>query len=259
MTSLSLQLGYHRKTEHDKMRAVIDIFEPSHRAFLFDMDGVLTDTATLHARAWKMTFDEFLFRHAQVTGEPYQPFGELRDDYHEHVDGKMIETGVRDFLASRNITVAEDTIDDIGNRKNELFDKILAEQGVFVFEGSIKLVKAARERGIKTVVVSSSRHTQVILEAAGISELFDARLDGTAARALGLAGKPAPDMFVEGAKRVAATPQEAVVFEDALAGVAAGKAGHFAFVVGVNRHDEAGALLANGADFVVSDLAELIP
>jgi beta-phosphoglucomutase family hydrolase len=231
------------------------------RACLFDMDGVLTDTASTHARAWKETFDEFLARRGD------QPPFDLERDYETYVDGKTRYDGVRDFLASRGIELPDGSPDDppdaetvagVGNRKNELVQRLIAEQGVIVYKGSVRFVEAAREQGLKAAVVSSSANTEQILEAAGIGHLFDARVDGVVIRREGLKGKPAPDSFLRGAELVGAPPTAAAVFEDALAGVAAGRAGGFGLTVGVDRHGDAKALLEHGADVVVSDLAELI-
>ncbi|HEY6779674.1 MAG TPA: beta-phosphoglucomutase family hydrolase [Thermoleophilaceae bacterium] len=231
------------------------------RALLFDMDGVLTDTASVHARAWKETFDVFLRQHGDQ-----RPF-DLARDYGEYVDGKKREDGVRDFLASRDIQLPEGSPDDppsaetiygVGRRKNDLVQRLIDEQGVDVYDGSLRLVKAARDAGLKTAVVSSSANTPKILEVAGMSDLFDARVDGNTIVSEQLRGKPAPDSFLRGAELLGVSPAEAAVFEDALAGVAAGKAGGFALTVGVDRHDNPDGLRKHGADVVVQDLAELL-
>lgn len=231
------------------------------RALLFDMDGVLTDTASIHARAWKETFDAFLREHGDE-----RPF-DLARDYGEYVDGKKREDGVRDFLASRDIHLPEgspddppsaDTVYGVGRRKNDLVQQLIDAHGVDVYEGSRKLVEAARAAGLKTAVVSSSANTPKILEVAGMTDLFDARVDGNTIVEEHLKGKPAPDSFLRGAELLGVPPSEAAVFEDALAGVAAGKAGNFALTVGVDRHDNPGGLRAHGADIVVQDLAELL-
>jgi beta-phosphoglucomutase family hydrolase len=231
------------------------------KALLFDMDGVLTDTASVHARAWKETFDAFL----RERGDD-RPF-DVERDYGQYVDGKKREDGVRDFLASRGIQLPEgspddppeaDTVYGVGRRKNDLVQRLIDEQGVDVYEGSRKLVQAARDAGLKTAVVSSSANTPRILEAAGMSDLFDARVDGNTIASEHLKGKPAPDSFLRGAELLGAKPSEAAVFEDALAGVAAGKAGNFALTVGVDRHGHPEALREHGADVVVSDLSELL-
>ncbi len=233
----------------------------SIKACLLDMDGVLTDTASTHSRAWKKTFDEFLERRG---GQP--PF-DIDADYKAYVDGKTRYDGVRDFLASRGIVLPEGTPDDpaeaetvagVGNRKNELVQRLIAEEGVVVYEGSVRFVKEARRAGLKIAVVSSSANTEQILESAGISDLFDARVDGVVIAREHLKGKPAPDSFLRGAELLGVAPAAGAVFEDALAGVGAGRAGGFGLVVGVDRHGNPEALLEHGADIVVSDLAELV-
>lgn len=233
------------------------------RACLFDMDGVLTNTATVHAEAWKRTFDAFL---AGYRGDDEPPF-DVESDYERHVDGKPREDGVRDFLASRDIHLPEGadgdpsdaaTVAGVGRRKNALVLSLIDERGVDVYEGSVRFVEAARDAGLSTAVVSSSANTVKILEAAGIGDLFDARVDGLTIAAEGLKGKPAPDSFLRAADLLGVAPDAAAVFEDALAGVAAGRAGRFALTVGVDRHGEPDALREHGADVVVSDLAELL-
>jgi beta-phosphoglucomutase family hydrolase len=239
-------------------------------AGLFDMDGVLTQTAKVHAQAWKQMFDEFLERRATSpdhgSGERLDPF-DLVADYEEYVDGKPRYDGVRDFLASRGIHLAEghpddppdaDTVAGLGNRKNELVQKLIHEQGVQTYDGSVRYVKAARDAGLRTAVVSSSKNTREVLEVAGIADLFEDVVDGHAVEDRGLKGKPAPDTFLAAAHDLGVEPAHAAVFEDALAGVAAGRAGGFGCVVGVNRGDEADALRAHGADIVVDDLGELL-
>ena len=236
-------------------------------ACLFDLDGVLTRTAAVHAAAWKEMFDRFLRERADRTGEPFVPFDPVRD-YGRYVDGKRREDGTRSFLESRGITLPEGSPDDppgaetvrgLGNRKNALVLKLIDEKGVETFDGSIDYVRRVREAGLKTAVVSSSANTERVLRAAGIGGLFDARVDGLVAAERDLPGKPAPDTFLEGAREVGTEPSRAAVFEDALAGVEAGRAGGFAYVVGVNRvgPDHARALAEHGADVVVDDLSEL--
>lgn len=235
------------------------------QACLFDMDGVLTRTATLHAAAWKQMFDEFLTGWSKQTSEPSVAF--TQNDYEKYVDGRPRTDGTRTFLASRGITLPEGTPTDppgtmtvqgLSNRKNELVQHILVTKGVEVFPGSIQYLKAARAAGLHTAVVSSSANTQQVLQAAGITDQFEACVDGLIAVQRGLAGKPAPDMFLAGAAALNVKPQQAAVFEDALAGVAAGRAGDFAVVIGVDRVGQAGELLAHGADVVVNDLADLL-
>lgn len=234
-------------------------------AVLFDLDGVITSTAEQHFSAWKEMFDEFLRRRAEGSAEPFEPFD--RDDYNRYVDGVPRYDGVRNFLSARGIELDEgrsgdrstaETIQGLGNRKNERVNEIMRTQGVESYEGSIAVLHRLRERGRKTAVVTSSRNCLTVLEAVGIVDLFDARVDGNVAAELGLRGKPAPDTFLAAAERLSVPPSEAVVIEDALSGVEAGRAGGFGLVVGVDRVGQAEALRAHGADVVVSDLAELI-
>lgn len=235
----------------------------SVQGFLFDMDGVLTRTATIHAAAWKQAFDEFLQHH---DGEGYAPFDRVAD-YDTYVDGRSRLDGTRRFLASRQIRLPEGSGDDrpgaptvhgISNRKNQLVLEKLRTDGVEVFDDTIRYVKAVAEAGYKRAVVSASANTAQILEAAGIAQLFDARVDGVMALERKLSGKPAPDMFLAGAQMLGLEPGRAAVFEDALAGVEAGRAGHFAVVVGVDRVGQADELRQHGADVVVSDVSSLL-
>jgi beta-phosphoglucomutase family hydrolase len=236
------------------------------RACLFDLDGVLTETAKVHAAAWKEMFDQFLRARSARTGEDFVPFGET-DDYGEYVDGKPRYDGVRSFLASRSIELPEGRPDDppsaetvcgLGNRKNEIVLRMIREQGVEAYEGSRRYLEAAREAGLRRAVVSSSTNCHDVLVAAGIEQFFEARIDGVVAEREHLKGKPAPDTFLAGARALDVTPDAAAVFEDALAGVEAGRAGGFACVVGVDRVGHAEALREHGASIVVRDLAELI-
>jgi beta-phosphoglucomutase family hydrolase len=220
-------------------------------ACLFDLDGVLTTTAEVHARAWKEMFDAFLHER----GEP--PF-ELPRDYDEYVDGKPRLDGVRAFLASRGIAADEELVRTLGDRKNELVLSLIRSQGVEVYEGSVRYVEAVRDAGLRRAVVSSSANAREVLRAAGIEDLFEAVVDGLVAAREGLPGKPAPDMFLAGARALDTPPPNAAVFEDALVGVEAGHRGGFGFVVGVDRSGQAEALKARGADIVVSDLSELL-
>lgn len=232
-------------------------------ACLFDMDGVLTRTATVHAAAWKQMFDEFL---RERDGESFTPFDPVAE-YDEYVDGKRREDGTRSFLRSRGIELPEGSPDDppgaptiagLSARKNELVLEKLREDGVEVYDGSVRYIRAARDAGLRTAVVSSSANTAQVLEAAGMTGLFDARVDGLTAQERGLAGKPAPDMFLAGAAALGVPAGQAVVFEDALAGVEAGRSGGFAYVVGVDRVGQAEALKKHGADVVVKDLEDLL-
>lgn len=236
------------------------------RACLFDLDGVLTQTAKVHAAAWKEMFDGFLRERAARAGGPSRPFDPVAD-YDEYVDGMPRYDGVRSFLASRRIDLPEgqendpasaETVHGLGNRKNEIVLRLIHEQGVEAYKGSVRYVRAAREAGLRRAVVSSSSNCREVLVAAGIEDLFEQRIDGIVAERDHLKGKPAPDTFLAGARALGVTPGQAAVFEDALAGVAAGRAGGFACVVGVDRVGQAAELRAHGADVVVSDLAELL-
>lgn len=235
-------------------------------ALLFDLDGVLTQTAKVHAQAWKQTFDDLLRGRAQESGEDFVEFDET-SDYDEYVDGKPREDGVRSFLQSRGIELPEGEPDDapdahtihgVGNDKNERLLKLIREQGVDPYEGSVRYVRAARQANLSCAVVSSSTNCHDVLAAAGIAELFDTVIDGVVAHRQQLKGKPAPDTFLAGAAALGAQPAQAAVFEDALAGVAAGRAGDFGYVVGVDRVGQREALKSHGADVVVDDLAELL-
>jgi beta-phosphoglucomutase family hydrolase len=235
-------------------------------ACLFDMDGVVTQTAVVHAAAWKEMFDDFLRDHAARTGTEFVPFDPAAD-YDTYVDGKPRLDGTRSFLESRGIHLPEGTPDDppgaptiygLSNRKNELVLAKLAAGGVQVYEDTVRYIRAVREKGIKTAIVSSSANTKQVLDSANLSDLFDVRVDGLIAAERGLRGKPAPDTFLAAAAELDATPDHAAVFEYALAGVEAGRAGHFALVVGVDRVGQAEELKKHGADIVVKDLAELL-
>ena len=235
-------------------------------ACLFDLDGVLTQTAKIHAQAWKQMFDDFLREWAERTGEPFEPF-DRPTDYDEYVDGKPRLDGVHSFLQSRGIDIPmgspsdapeEDTVHALGTRKNNLVLDLIQEQGVEPYAGSVTFVERARDQGLRRAVVSSSTNCREVLVAAGIEHLFEVRIDGTVAEREGLAGKPAPDTFLAGARAFDAVPAQAAVFEDAQAGVQAGRAGDFGWVVGVDRTGQAEALRQRGADVVVEDLAELL-
>jgi beta-phosphoglucomutase family hydrolase len=226
-------------------------------ALLFDLDGVLTDTASVHGAAWKTMFDEFLRERAEESGEPFKPF-DPKDDYLRYVDGKPRYDGVRSFLESRGIEPEEGLVRRLGDRKNELVLRLIRDEGVEVYEGSVRFVRAAHDEGLHCAVVSSSANTREVLRVTGIEDLFEAVIDGVVAKRDGLPGKPAPDTFLAGARALHAEAKQAVVFEDALAGVEAGRAGGFGWVVGVDRSGQAEALKSHGADVVVSDLAELL-
>jgi beta-phosphoglucomutase family hydrolase len=233
---------------------------------LFDLDGVLTQTAKVHAAAWKQMFDEFLRQHAEETGTAYVEFDAGRD-YDQYVDGKPRLDGTRDFLASRGIELPEGKDDDppgtptiqgLSNRKNDLVLTKIKEDGVETYPGSVDYVRKVRAAGLKTAVVSSSANTLEVLQTTGMTDCFDARIDGVVAKERKLKGKPAPDTFLAGAAELGVGPDAAAVFEDALAGVAAGRAGNFRIVVGVDRVGQADALRSHGADVVVCDLSELL-
>ena len=235
------------------------------RACLFDLDGVLTRTATVHAAAWKEMFDEYLRRRADETGEPFVPF-DIHADYDRYVDGKKRADGVRSFLASRGITLPEGTGTDppmvatvhgLGNRKNDLVLARMAA-GVEVYPGSVRYAQAVRDAGLRRAVVSSSANTRAVLKVTGLEDLFEEVVDGLTAEREDLAGKPAPDMFLFAARALGVEPGDAAVFEDALAGVEAGRAGGFGCVVGVDRVGQGDELRRHGADIVVSDLDELL-
>jgi beta-phosphoglucomutase family hydrolase len=235
-------------------------------ACLFDLDGVLTKTAKVHATAWKEMFDAYLRERAARTGEPFVAFDAVAE-YDQYVDGKPRYEGVQSFLASRGIELPRgepndppqaETVDGLGNRKNEIVLRLIREHGVEPYEGSVRYVQAAEEAGLRRAVVSSSTNAHDVLMAAGIEDLFEVRIDGVVAEREHLRGKPAPDTFLAGARALGARPAQAAVFEDALAGVAAGKAGRFRFVVGVDRAGQADALREHGADVVVSDLSDLL-
>jgi beta-phosphoglucomutase family hydrolase len=236
------------------------------RAALFDLDGVLTDTASVHKKAWKAMFDDFFRRHADRTGAALTPF-DVDADYLNYVDGRKREDGVRSFLASRGIELPDgdpdddpqsDTVFGLGTRKNEKFQQVLHRDGVEVFEGSRRYLEAVAQAGLGTAVVSSSANTREVLELTGLDRFVQHRVDGVVLREENIAGKPAPDSFLRAAQLLGIEPGEGAVFEDALSGVAAGHAGHFGLVVGVDRVGQAEALRRNGADVVVTDLAELM-
>jgi beta-phosphoglucomutase family hydrolase len=235
-------------------------------ACLFDMDGVVTQTAVVHAAAWKEMFDEFLRQRAESTGTEFVPF-DSRAEYDAYVDGKPRLDGTRSFLESRGIELPEGKPDDppgtptiygLSNRKNDLVLAKVAAGGVQVYDGTVTYIRSVRGKGISTAIVSSSANTELILNSAGLAGLFDVRVDGMIAKRRGLRGKPAPDTFLAAAEALKVPASRAVVFEDALAGVEAGRAGHFALVVGVDRVGQAAELSKHGADVVVQDVAELL-
>lgn len=234
-------------------------------AVIFDLDGVVTKTALVHAATWKLLFDDFLRERALREGADFRPF-DAEADYLEYVDGKPRYDGVRSFLASRGIELPQGTPQDgpdagtvcgLGNRKNAVFRAQLAQHGVQPYASTLHLIRALRAGGIRTAIISSSRNCAAVLEAVGATALFDAAVDGVESARLGIPGKPAPDIFLEAARRLGVAPARAVVVEDAISGVQAGRAGGFGRVVGVDRRGDPARLLAHGADVVVSDLAEL--
>jgi beta-phosphoglucomutase family hydrolase len=236
------------------------------RACLFDLDGVLTDTASVHTKAWKAMFDAYLSDRAKKTGDEFVPFDEAAD-YRKYVDGKKREDGVRSFLGSRGIELPDGNPDDpddaetvygLGNRKNDMFNKVLHDDGVKVFDGSRRYLEAVSAAGLGIAVVSASANTPEVLKITGLDRYIQQRVDGNTLREEHLPGKPAPDSFLRGAQLLDVSPDAAAVFEDALSGVAAGHAGHFGYVVGVDRVGQAEELRKSGADVVVTDLAELL-
>jgi beta-phosphoglucomutase family hydrolase len=233
------------------------------RACLFDLDGVVTQTAKVHAAAWKEMFDDYL---RQRDGAGFRPF-DSHDDYDRYVDGMPRADGVRSFLRSRGIELPEgdpddpptaETVNGLGNRKNEVVQRRIRQDGVQVYEGSVRYLHAVRDAGLRTAVVSSSANTAEVLAVTGLTDLFEARVDGQVARERHLPGKPKPDTFLAGAAELGVEAARAAVFEDALAGVQAGRAGDFGLVVGVDRVGQADALREHGADVVVTDLAQLL-
>jgi beta-phosphoglucomutase family hydrolase len=238
----------------------------SIRACLFDLDGVLTETAKVHDAAWKEMFDAFLRQRSAASGQPFVPFDPVKD-YDEYVDGKPRADGTRSFLASRGITLPEGIPDDppdaqtvagLSNRKNQIVLKRIRTDGVEAYDGSVRYVRAVKDARLPRAVVSSSANCRDVLEAAHIADLFDAEIDGVVAERDHLRGKPAPDTYLAGARKLGVEPAVAAVFEDALAGVASGRAGGFGFVVGVDRVGQADALRQHGADVVVTDLGDLL-
>jgi beta-phosphoglucomutase family hydrolase len=236
------------------------------RACLFDLDGVLTQTAKVHAAAWKQMFDDFLRARSEHSDEPFVPFDPV-EDYDRYVDGKPRYDGVQSFLQARGIELPEGTHDDppdaetvggLGNRKNEIVLKLIREGGVEAYPGSVEYVRAVRDAGLHRAVVSSSNNCRDVLRAAGIEELFEEVVDGRVAERDHLKGKPAPDTFLAAARALGVSAEQGAVYEDALAGVEAGRAGGFKVVIGVDRVGQADELKAHGADLVVKDLAELL-
>jgi beta-phosphoglucomutase family hydrolase len=242
------------------------ITRDQYDAVLLDLDGVITDTANLHAACWKQMFDEYLQMRATQRGELFRPF-ELTTDYRLYVDGKPRFDGVRDFLTSRGIQLPDGSPDDppqaetvggLGNRKNDLVNKAIEEEGVEPYEGSVKLIHQLRHQGFNIAVVTSSQNCDAVLKAAKLDAFFEVRVDGNMIHAQHLAGKPAPDMFLTAAKQLGVEPTRAVVVEDAISGVQAGCHGNFGLVIGVARKGNAEELRHHGAHLVVTDLGELV-
>jgi beta-phosphoglucomutase family hydrolase len=241
------------------------ISRDEYDAVLLDLDGVITDTASIHAACWKQMFDEYLLRRAAQRGEAFRPFD--ASDYRLYVDGKPRYDGVRDFLASRGIQLLEghpddppeaETVDGLGNRKNDLVNRIIEEKGVEPYQGSVELIRQLRHRAFKIAVVTSSQNCTAVLKAAQLDHFFDVQVDGNVIHAEHLAGKPAPDSYLTAAKRLGVEPARAIVIEDALSGVEAGRNGNFGLVIGVARKGNAGELRSHGAHLVVNDLGELV-
>jgi beta-phosphoglucomutase family hydrolase len=242
------------------------IIRERYDAILLDLDGVITDTASVHAACWKQMFDEYLLNRATLRGEPFRPF-EIATDYRLYVDGKPRFDGVRDFLISRGIQLPEGSMDDppeaetvggLGNRKNDLVNNIIEEKGVEPYEGSVTFIRQLRHQGFKIAVVTSSQNCTAVLKAAKLDHFFDLQVDGNVIHAEHLAGKPAPDTYLRAAKLLGVEPSRAVVIEDALSGVEAGSAGNFGLVIGVARKGNAEELRRHGAHLVVNDLGELV-
>jgi beta-phosphoglucomutase family hydrolase len=242
------------------------ISRDQYDAVLLDLDGVITDTASIHAACWKQMFDEYLQKRATQRGEAFRPF-DITTDYRLYVDGKPRYDGVRDFLTSRGIRLPEgspdappqaETVDGLGNRKNDLVNKIIEEKGVEPYEGSVELIHQLRHRGFKIAVVTSSQNCTAVLKAAKLDRFFDAQVDGNVIHAQHLAGKPAPDSYLMAAKLLGVEPARAVVIEDALSGVEAGSNGKFGLVIGVARKGNADELRRHGAHLAVNDLGELV-
>jgi len=235
-------------------------------AVLFDLDGVLTDTSRLHSACWKKMFDEFLRNRAESRGEEFHPFS-ITDDYYLYVDGRLRSDGVRDFLQSRNINLPEgdpdaspesETVTGLGNRKNHMVNALMESDGIDVYADSVSWVRLLREHGYKTAVVSASSNCKTVLNSAKILDLFEVIVDGTVAADLGLAGKPSPDTFLKAAEQLGVEPKRAVVVEDAISGIQAGRSGGFGLVIGVARKENAQALKENGADVVVEHFKKFL-
>ncbi|MBD1396001.1 beta-phosphoglucomutase family hydrolase [Pontibacter sp. JH31] len=235
------------------------------KALILDLDGVVTQTARLHAQAWKRMFDAYLKQRGEKEGKRYEPL-DIETDYREYIDGIPRYDGVRNFLKSRGISLPDGTPEDeeedetvggLGNLKNMYLQELLKQNGVDVYEDTIAWLKQQKQQGMRTAVISASKNCVDVLHVAGIERLFEEHVDGLQSAALGLKGKPAPDIFLEAARRLDIAPQEAAVFEDARKGVQAGKAGGFGLVVGIDRHHDAEGLKSNGADLVIQEFPKV--
>lgn len=235
------------------------------QAVIFDMDGVITKTALVHAAAWKKMFDEYLRKREQEHGEPFQEFTHA-GDYLPYVDGKPRYKGVQSFLESRGITIpfgdpndppGKETCCGLGNRKNEAFNEVLDSDGVEVYESTVALLEELKQAGVKLGVASSSMNCKPVLETVDLLKMFDTRVDGEVSAALNLSGKPEPDIFTTACDQMGVSYDQAIVIEDAVSGVQAGAKGNFGFTLGIAREDNRKELLENGADFVVEDLSEI--
>lgn len=231
------------------------------KALILDLDGVVTQTALVHAQAWKRMFDAYLKKRGESEEKKFEPL-DIETDYREHIDGIPRYDGVRNFLQSRGITlpegtpeddIGEETVAGLGNLKNMYFQELLKQEGVEVYKDTIAWLEHQRQQGMRTALISASKNCVDVMHAAGIAHLFEEHVDGLQSAHLGLKGKPAPDVFLEAARRLGVQPQEAAVFEDARKGVQAGKAGGFGLVVGINRHHDADSLKQNGADLVIDE------
>jgi beta-phosphoglucomutase family hydrolase len=265
------RMAVHPESEHHPKHGpgsrIPEITRDHFDAVLFDLDGVLTSTADIHAEAWKRMFDEYLRNRAAARGEAFRPF-DIATDYKLYVDGRPRYEGVRQFLESRGIRLpqgtaasppGEESVCGLGNVKDRLVHEAIAAGRVRSFPSSVRFARLVRDRGLRTAVVTSSRNCTAVLRAAGITDLFEAQVDGNTIEDEGVRGKPAPDSFLRAAELLGVTPRRAVVVEDAIAGVEAGRAGAFGLVIGIDRHGDGDALRRHGADVVVNDLAELLP
>ena len=235
------------------------------QALIFDLDGVVTQSASLHMKAWEKMFKEYLNRYHLKTHKEFQPYM-VEKDYLQYIDGKPRYDGVQSFLKSRNISIPygspsddpdKETVCGLGNHKNKIFLELLQNEGVKVFDEAVHKIKIWRQQGLKTAIISSSKNCKTILERANIADLFDIRIDGVTSEELNIPGKPAPDIFLKAAEQLQTNPSDAAIFEDSLAGVKAGKAGNFRFVVGIARHSSVQDLYKNGANIVIKNFKEL--